>query len=237
MFQNRNTANVMLKKILSVAVASMLVFSFAGCDKKDASSGDDNSTASQSAQSENNVPKEFMRTAASEMTSEAWAAAKEISPEQLGFSEEDAAALYTEFAQAELSTPEKITVCSITENQVNSYMQLSGFSEDSLSDEVYDIMKKKLMRSVGNVINSKAGTSAIAAGSLLSGEKAYVAPDGFDESYLMIIKYSDSISAVVSLYDNGNGSVSANYIPVFSDEDTINILLTQYGFNEKKLEL
>ncbi|WP_124100868.1 hypothetical protein [Ruminococcus sp. Marseille-P6503] len=225
-----------MKKLFALTAAAVMALSFSACDKKDESSEKDGVNSSKATSSEKIIPEEFMRSCSRELTSLTQTTAKEISAEDMGLSDEDAAGFYTSFAEAELSEPDKLTVYALSENQVNSYMQMSGYSGDSFSDEARAALTKKITASLGSLLNSQTGVDEVAAGSMLSSSKAFPAPEGFEGSYLMIINWKE-LSAAVSFYDEGNGTVLAQYTPVFSDTETIDITLTQFGLNETKQEI
>lgn len=226
---------LMLKKILAFTFTAVIALSFSACDKKDGSSEKEGGSLS-SVSSSDTIPEDFMRSAAKELTALAQMSAKEISAEDMGLTDEEISSLYSSFAEADLSNPEKITVYSMSKNQINSYMQLSGFSEDSLSDEAYSSITKKVLGSIGNMINGKAGSTETAAGSVLGASKAFPAPEGFEGSCFMIVSWKD-FSAAVSFSDEENGCLLVQYTPVFTDRDTIDIILTQSGLNETKQEI
>lgn len=117
---------LMLKKILAFTFTAVIALSFSSCDKKDGSSEKEGGSLS-SVSSSDTIPEDFMRSAAKELTALAQMSAKEISAEDMGLTDEEISSLYSSFAEADLSNPEKITVYSMSKNQINSYMQLSGF--------------------------------------------------------------------------------------------------------------
>lgn len=121
--------------------------------------------------------------------------------------------VYKELSGKNFEKPESIFVVSNIDNAIYKAV----LDDESISDEVRNILDARILSGVANIVNSEAGDVKLAALSSLSYGNSFVY-DGLNNSTMYIFTYGNGYSYIITFVPGDDKAVSGNVQIVYNEE-------------------
>lgn len=123
-----------------------------------------------------------------------------------------------EIASQDYSMPGDIHMIKLSDDIVRRVI-MANSGGTPVSDSLMDKLRLRINASlVGNLINARQGVEAVAAASVMTWSKSYIAPDNWSDNRLLILEYPGKFSSVVSFVQTGDGVITGTAAFVRNDE-------------------